>query len=216
MRRLALPATAAWLLFAATTAFAGAGLPKIATVQAGPYDAVLSNDSKGARTGSNVFTLEIPEFAGDKVSLRLTGPAGQIVVVPLKPLVVLGGGGHGEGETHAMPEPDSHGKAADAHEKETGSHGSGSSGEANSSGGDAHGDSPPENGYLARGKVRLNATGTWTAQLEVTDAQGASTAVEFPLQVKQGGPNTLYVSFSGLLMGGTVVYGWIQRRRQGR
>jgi hypothetical protein len=86
-----------WLLHAAAPVQAGVGMPEIGSLQIGSYRAHLLNDSAGLRRGTNTLTVHIPDLpAGDDVTLRLHGPEGELIDVPLRPLRVLSGpaGGH--------------------------------------------------------------------------------------------------------------------------
>jgi len=169
MRKLAV-ALAALLAVVASTgpAFASAGLPTIATLQAGAHEVTLYNDSPGLRKGANVLTVEIAGVPhGTHVELELVGPQGQTVPVALQE--VEGLGGHG----------DSHG------------------------GGEAE-----EAVYHGRGKAVLPATGTWTVRLH------AGEVAETQLEATTSGPNSIFVASTGLLMGGFMIFGAIQRRRQ--
>lgn len=74
-------------------------------------------------------------------------------------------------------------------------------------GGDAHGAAETAV-YHGRGKAVLPMAGTWTVRVTAGDV------AETTLQATAGGPNKLFVSFTGLLMGGFMAYGAIQRRRQ--
>lgn len=99
------PLLTAGLILATATlpvpARAGAGLPKIANLQAGPHTASLHNDSPVLVAGSNLLTLEIPSLPSDRVvSLTLEGPNGRQLVVPLQTLTVLSG--PGATETHGV------------------------------------------------------------------------------------------------------------------
>lgn len=76
---------------------AGVGMPEIGSLQIGSYRAHLLNDSAGLRRGTNTLTVHIPDLPlGDDVTLRLYGPGGELIDVPLRPLRVLSGpeGGH--------------------------------------------------------------------------------------------------------------------------
>ncbi|MFZ5827522.1 MAG: hypothetical protein ACOY94_24735 [Bacillota bacterium] len=75
---------------------------------------------------------------------------------------------------------------------------------------DDHGDDGHDDGaYQARGKMKLSTTGTWTAVLSI---DGATEKTMF--EVEQGGPNRLFLGVAGSLMGGSMIYGAIERRRQ--
>jgi hypothetical protein len=127
MRRTAV-AIAALLLAAGTTpAFAGAGLPKVASIEVGPHRASLHNDSPSLLTGTNTLTLEIADLAADhRVSLTLVGPRGEQIGVPLSTVIVLAGpdGGHGgEADSHAAAPADDHGAKSDDHAVKPDDHG---------------------------------------------------------------------------------------------
>jgi hypothetical protein len=67
-------------------------MPEIGSLQVGPYRARLLNDSVGLRQGPNTLTVHIPDLpAGHGVTLRLHGPGGELIDVPLRPLRVLRG-----------------------------------------------------------------------------------------------------------------------------
>jgi hypothetical protein len=71
---------------------AAVGMPEIGSVQVGTYRARLLNDSAGLRQGTNTLTVHIPDLpAGQGVTLRLHGPGGELIDVPLRPLRVLPG-----------------------------------------------------------------------------------------------------------------------------
>lgn len=100
---------------------AGAGLPRIAEVQAGSHAVSIYADSPTARVGANQLTVAVPNLPGDQaVQVLLTGPGGQVVNVPLRPLRVLGAGAGGRADAHgAATAQDGHDPAAapakDAH-----------------------------------------------------------------------------------------------------
>ncbi len=67
-------------------------MPEIGSLRIGSYRAHLLNDSAGLRRGTNTLTVHIPDLpVGDDVTLRLYGPEGELVDVPLRPLRVLSG-----------------------------------------------------------------------------------------------------------------------------
>jgi hypothetical protein len=95
-----------WLLNAAAPAMAGVGMPEIGSLQIGPYRAHLLNDSAGLRRGTNTLTVHIPDLpVGAAVTLRLHGPGGEAVDVPLRPLRVWTGPERGHGVATASPPP---------------------------------------------------------------------------------------------------------------
>ncbi|MFZ5826393.1 MAG: hypothetical protein ACOY94_19035 [Bacillota bacterium] len=172
-------------LTASAPVLAGPGLPTVARLDVGPYKVSLLNDSPSFKTGSNTVTVMVPGLEPDaEVSLQFVGPENQVVKVPLAHLVVLSGPDGGHGAS------DDHG-AKDDHD-------------------DGHGDDGHDDGaYQARGKVKLSMTGTWTAVLSI---DGAREKIEF--EVEQGGPNRIFLGVAGSLMGGSMIYGAIERRRQ--
>ena len=105
-----------WLLNAAAPVQAGVGMPEIGSLQIGSYRAHLLNDSAGLRRGTNTLTVHIPDLpVGDDVTLRLYGPGGELIDVPLRPLRVLSGpeGDHAIATASAVTEP-THGSGAGA------------------------------------------------------------------------------------------------------
>ena len=110
---------AALLLNAAAPVQAGVGMPEIGSLQIGSYRAHLLNDSAGLRRGTNTLTVHIPDLpVGDDVTLRLYGPGGELIDVPLRPLRVLSGpeGGHAVATAPtAAPAHDSTASAGHAH-----------------------------------------------------------------------------------------------------
>jgi hypothetical protein len=98
---------------------AGVGMPEIGSLQIGSYRAHLLNDSAGLRRGTNTLTVHIPDLhLGDDVTLRLYGPGGELINVPLRPLRVLSGpeGGHAVATAStAAPAHDSAASAGHAH-----------------------------------------------------------------------------------------------------
>lgn len=231
MRRLAYPAAILLLFAGVTTAHAGVGLPKLAAMTAGGYQANVYTDSYIPHVGANMFSVELdglPE--GAHVSLKLVGPKGQTVSVPLKPLTVISGpeGGHGEDEEHgaakddhAAAPADAHGAAQpakDDHAATPADHQDAAQPAKDDHGAatDAHGASTSGAASLnTRGTALLDQTGEWTAILEIEGHEGTLSA-EAPFVVEEGGPNRLYLTFTGLLMGGTMVYGAIARRTNAR
>jgi hypothetical protein len=95
MRRLTVVlsfALALGVFFTGTTALASGGLPKLADLQAGPYDIALHNDSPSLVVGRNVLTLEVPSEAASKdVRLSLVSANGETVAVSLRTVTVIGG-----------------------------------------------------------------------------------------------------------------------------
>lgn len=219
MRRLAYPAAVLLLLASTSTAYAGAGPPKLAEFDTGSYQATVYNDSHIAQLGSNMVTVEIHGLPpGAHASLKLVSPKGQTVSVPLNPLTVLSGSeGHGGSEdaghgaesdghgTTAAPKADDHGTKTDAHGTKADAHGAAEA--------DAHDtESTDGAGFNARGRVRLDQIGEWTAILEIDGVPEGKLTARAPFTVERGGPNQIFLSVAGLLMGGTMIYGAINRR----
>lgn len=96
MRQFALPlACAAALVWPAAT-LAHEGLPDVAAVPVGPYVVTVLNDSPTLVTGHNTITVQVEDLpAGSRVALRLDGPAGKTVDVPLGPVWLVDGAGPG-------------------------------------------------------------------------------------------------------------------------
>jgi hypothetical protein len=240
MRRIALSATLLLVLTAATPAFAGGGLPKIASLQVGSNQVAVHGDSPSLHKGTNVLTVEIAELSpGQTVNLYLKGPAGQSVTVPLSDLVVLSGpaGGHGDGGHESAPtghettaaghdmsaaghdmSAAGHDMSAAGHDMSAAGHDMSAAGHDMSAAGHdmsaaGHDTAATATAYAARGKADLNATGSWHLVVEIT-GHDQKEAAEAHVEVVQGGPNGAYLGFTGLLMGGTFIYGVVQRRRE--
>ena len=79
---------------------------------------------------------------------------------------------------------------------------------------DGHGDKA--GAYMARGSVSVPSKGTWTARLSIRDAHGDEMIGETQVEVTEGGPNRLYLGFTGSLIFGSMLFGLIQRRRPSR
>jgi hypothetical protein len=69
-------------------------------------------------------------------------------------------------------------------------------------------------GFTGRGLARLDATGAWTATVRIRDASGQALLASAQVNVVDGGPNPLYLATTGLLIGGSLLFGMIQRRRE--
>lgn len=70
--------------------------------------------------------------------------------------------------------------------------------------------------FLARGSVRLPAAGTWAAHVTVNLPDGDPVSAIIPIEVTPGGPHSGFITISGLLMGGSITVGFLQRRRDAR
>jgi len=263
-----------WLLNAAAPVQAGVGMPEIGSLQIGAYRAHLLNDSAGLRRGTNTLTVHIPDLpVGDDVTLRLHGPEGALIDVPLRSLRVLSGpeggyavatastaapahdstpsAGHGPdqapaanagsdahagpraqpahretpaGETAPVPHAHAHsqpshasdvagGTAAGAHAPDEATHAGATPAEAPGGPGTAAHGGAVFSGFVARGAARLPVAGAWHAVLTADDGRGAPLTGELALTVTTDGPNRLFLGFLGGLSGGSVLYGWIRRRR---
>lgn len=225
MRKLAAAATVLLAVSVAAPVYAGAGIPKIATLQLDQATATLYNDSPTLLTGKNTLTLEIADLPeGLLVELKLIGPEGQVIPVDLKPLTIVegpadahGADSHGEEDAHGA-EADAHGEAADSHGQPAADHGSEATDPHNDSPADDHSTAEADDhavaGYNMRGKVSVPSTGHWKVIVELKDAHGVSASAEAEVDVERGGPSRVYLSLTGLLMGGTAVYSLIERRRQ--
>jgi hypothetical protein len=207
MRRFALPIALGVLVVSVAPVLADGGLPEIGTLRAGPFTATLHNDAATLVTGSNTLTVEVPSLPDrHAVSLSLTGPSGERVDVPLRPVQVLDG--PPDGHSHDMAGMGGgHDMAAMG-----GGHDMTSMGGHDMSGMAAGGAET----YRGRGSISVPEAGSWQAHLVIRAAAGASFVAEAPLNAEDGGPNGLYLAGAGTLMGGFVVYGAIQRRRQAR
>jgi hypothetical protein len=263
-----------WLMNAAAPVQAGVGMPEIGSLQIGSYRAHLLNDSAGLRRGTNTLTVYIPDLpAGDDVTLRLHGPEGELIDVPLRPLRVLSGleGGHAvatastaapahdstanaghapgqvpaanagsdahaghraqpahretpTGETAPVPHTHAHSQLSHASDVAGGNPGAAQAPDETTHAGATPAEAPGDHGtaahggavfsgFVARGAARLPATGAWRAVLTAGDGRGKPLTGELALTVTTGGPNLLFLGFLGVLSGGSVLYGWIRRRR---
>jgi hypothetical protein len=185
MRRFALPLALVLGVAGAAPVLAGAGLPKLASLQPGPYRATLHNDSHTLVAGRNTLTVEIARLPEQhQVFLTLVGPAGLQLDVPLRPVLRLDDpDGHGTADTHASADahaesddhattdshsvpatngrPDADGKA-DAHPVATDSHAAQPSGSAPGtapSGSATHGhDTTPASAEAHANEARVPST----------------------------------------------------------
>lgn len=220
MRRTALPAAALLIMVSATPALASAGLPKIASLQAGPHKAAIHNDSSSARIGSNTITVEITDVpAGHDVHLRFIGPDGQTIDPALRPLEVLagpedahGGGGH-ESTAPATTPSTEHGGHGGGHEAAPATPAAPADPHAgHGAAADSH--SAGSQTFTARTNVKFPVGGTWKAVVVIEADHGDKLQAEAPFEVTYGGPNRIFVASSGLTMGGFMLYGAVQRRRK--
>jgi hypothetical protein len=198
-------------------AWAGAGLPTLARIDVGSYQAQLLGDSPRLHTGTNTMTVVVPGLTADsQVSLTFVGPKEQVVQVPLRPLVVLEGpdGGHGSSghdesaEAHRHNDEENH--AAGDHHGQAGGHEiQDHHSEAASSNSHGEGVYHDDSVYQLRGKAVLPESGTWMAVLNMNGASGA-----FKVDVVQDGPNRIYLGVIASVMGAALIYGIVGRRRQ--
>jgi hypothetical protein len=153
--------------------------------------------------------------------------------VPLNPLTVLSGPDGGHGDDHGAPAADSHGTTADSHGTTANSHGTtanshGTTADSHGTTANSHGTTANSSGTAtasdhehaaepealnARGKVKLDQTGNWTAVLQIHGTPEGDLHAEAPFTVENGGPSRPYLAFTGLLMGGTAIYAAINRRK---
>lgn len=211
MRYLALAAALLFTLTVSSPAQAGAALPRLATVMLGDHEVRILNDSPFLQTGRNTLTVELyglPE--NHQVKVTLAGPAGEQIRVPLQKVHVLAGvaGGHGDGGHGNGGHGDDHGGGQVVTTK--GEHGTSVSG-----GHDDDEDLSAEEMYLSRGRVVVKSVGEWTLLVEITDDHGDSLSGHVVIEAVPGGPNRIAVGLSGLLMGGTFLYGFMKRRTVG-
>ncbi|HWI53111.1 MAG TPA: hypothetical protein VNT01_13305 [Symbiobacteriaceae bacterium] len=90
------------------------------------------------------------------------------------------------------------------------SHGSGGEGHGDEHGG-GHGAAPAADATWFRGKAAVPATGLWKAQLEISGAIATD-----EIKVVTNGPSPFYLAVTGVAMGGTILYGAVQRRKERR
>ena len=213
------------LLLAAAAPALASGLPKVASIQIGPHQVALYNDSPTLVTGSNTLTVEIGSLPDDStISLSLSGPQGQTIDVPLKPVLLLGGHDEmGDSGHDAMPMPASGHDAApnSGHDgMDMGGHGAmpNSGHDGMDMGGpdaaDGHSHDAKAASYQVCGTATVPSIGVWTARLTIHDRQGRTFSGEVPLEAIEGGPNKLYLGATSFLIIGSVVFGAVQRRRQ--
>jgi hypothetical protein len=121
------------VLAGARPVLAGVGLPRLASLKAGPYAITLHNDSPSLVTGRNTLTVEITGATNDHaIDLTLIGATGQRLIVPLHTVTVLGDGAghadevghgaadlHGDGDGHADTPKN---KTSDTHSDERDTH----------------------------------------------------------------------------------------------
>lgn len=130
---------------------------------------------------------------------------------------------HAPSPTRLAPIAEAHGTgwAVDAHGAADSGHDDGPTAAEHSTPGphdervvDGHGQATVLETYLARGSASLPVPGTWTARLVIRDPHGEEVVGVTPLTAVEGGPNRLYLGFTGSLIFGSMVFGLIQRRRQ--
>lgn len=224
MRWFALLIALLFTLAPALPAHAGAGLPKLASLKLGEVQATVLNDSPSLKTGTNLLTLEISDLpAGHQVALALVGPGGQRVPVSLRPLVYVEGvadahesDGHGEDGAGHGSNSAGHGSSGGGHGAAEAGHGASKDGHGASTGGHGEAEADPHAaaGYAVRGKARISEAGPWKLLLQLTDSHGTAVEAEADLAAEQGGPSRLYLALTGGLMGTTMIYGAVERRRQ--
>ena len=203
MRRLAFPTALAALAIGALPALAHeGGLPELASLQVGPFLATVHNDAPTLVTGANTLTVEVPMLVAEAhtVGLILEGPRGERLEVPLRSVQVLGGpddehtghAGLSAPATHVYEPGMSHDMPGMVHEA-------------------IPAGSPT---FVARGSVSVPEPGDWQARLVVGQVGGERFAAEARLVAQDGGPSPLYLAGTGSVMGGFLLFGAVQRRRQ--
>jgi hypothetical protein len=232
MRRITLPTAALLVLLSASPALASAGLPKIASLQLGPHQAAIHNDSQSARIGSNTITVEVTDVpAGHSVHLHFVGPNGEVLEPTLRPLQVLTGpadahGGHESSTSEHASATADHTQTSTGHGHEMSGHtASGhdaAPAPAPAAPADQHADQHATGhdtaGQGATFTTRTNVTfpegGTWKAILAIGADHGDTLQAEAPFEVTYGGPNRVFVASSGLIIIGSILYGALNKRRQ--
>jgi hypothetical protein len=202
------------------------------TTDLGKYQVEISGDPPTLRTGTNTLTIAISNFPVDApLTLNAVGPAGQVVNVPLKPLTILTGpeddmsGMEGMADMPGMSHSSSHDAPAATQDAHSSGHAAQpATQDAHSSGHAAAAPAAPAPAasshehatasYNVRGKVAINQSGTWKLVLEGKDEHGAAIKAEAAVNAEYGGPNRVYLGFTGLLMFGSIAYGAVNRRRQ--
>ncbi len=90
----------------------------------------------------------------------------------------------------------------------------GGSAPAGAAGAQPVGDEGAGAGYLARGTASLGTAGLWQARLVVAGPGQERYAAQTIVEVRPGGPNRLYLAGTGSVIGGFLLFGIVQRRRQ--
>lgn len=243
MHRLAIPAAIALLLTSTIPAWAGGGLPTLADLTVGPFRTILRNDSSTLAIGANRLTVEAPSLPADhQVSLWLIGPHGQRVTVPLRAPITLGAASHGhDAEPTGLHTGDprtagpNFSGARRPTTPATSDHAASTTGGHGASHGSVAGASPPPaaarpsspaaangevddpdhaHGFLGYGVARVDVAGVWLAQFEIRDPQGRALSAATRLDAVDTSPNPVYLGASGLVIGGSLLMGVLQRRRR--
>ncbi|MGE5675371.1 MAG: 4Fe-4S binding protein [Mycobacterium leprae] len=188
----------------------GGTAPAVALFDVGPHSAAVTADSPQVHTGRNTFTLELCSLPPQaKATLKLTGPHGQVIDVPLTPLAMPQGSG-----------PTTLPVGADGH---AGHNHGGGSGVMGSNAGAAAGEFVPHShdggltsdagfSYHVRGSARLDEPGEWVGTVQAPDPDKGVVTNDFTILVVRGGPNPWYLWIAGLLIGGSLLLGAIGRR----
>jgi hypothetical protein len=131
------------------------------------------------------------------------------VQAKLAPAADSHGASAGVADPHGAPAKDDHGSAAPV-PSTAAAHDESKPGVTDA----AHGNETE--GYMARGSVSVPATGLWIARLVIRDQHGEEVVGETPLVAVEGGPSKLYLSFTGSLIFGSMLFGLVQRHRKSR
>ncbi|MGE5673589.1 MAG: hypothetical protein ACM3XM_06830 [Mycobacterium leprae] len=68
--------------------------------------------------------------------------------------------------------------------------------------------------YHVRGTAVLNETGPWTGTVTADDPNQGLVHNDFTFTVVQGGANRWYLGFTSVLMGGSLAFGVVEKRRK--
>jgi len=68
--------------------------------------------------------------------------------------------------------------------------------------------------FLGRGVVTLPTTGVWNAIVRIGKGHESPLEAEAAIDTVDGGPNPLYLGATGSLIGGSLLYGAVERQRR--
>ena len=185
---------------------------------AGPADDhAATSDGQADKPGDHGAAAKDPHGAADSHGTTAVAPAAKDnhgvpsapVQAKLAPAADSHGASAGVADPHGSAAKDDHGSLATA-PSTTDGHDEALPGVADV----AHGDKTEA--YLARGSVSVPTTGDWTARLTIRDPHGEEMVGEAPVLVVEGGPSKLYLSFTGSLIFGSMLFGLVLRRRKSR